>query len=144
MANTAALLVHLLTIKRSIIEDTNMQVFYSNQLDKNSAKLAVQTKAETKWQKAYDDFMDPSKKINKYGFNYDKDTTRTEAVAEQYAQAAAKEYDEELMLELEELDIQYDTMKSYYDTMLQKENADKDAVEQAVEKAASDTGRLGS
>lgn len=144
MANTAALLAQLLTVKVSLANDIQMQVFYSNKLDANSAKLSVQTKAQNKWQKAFDNAMDSEKAITDHGFNYAKGQDRTEEMAEAYANAVAQQYDEELMNELEVLDIEYDTMNQFLQTVIEKERAEEQNLKEAVSNAAQDTGRLGS
>ena len=56
--------------------------------------------------------------------------------------AFVKQYDEELSLELAELDMEYDTMKTMYDTLLEEMRAQADSEKTATSTAAQDTGLL--
>ena len=59
-----------------------------------------------------------------------------------YANAKVKEYSQELSEELAELDIEYDTMKCMYETLLEEMRAQKDTEASATQTAAQDTGLL--
>ena len=63
-------------------------------------------------------------------------------IADAYAHAKVKQYDEELSLELADLDIEYDTMKTMYDTMLEELRAQQESEKTATSTAAQDTGLL--
>ena len=52
------------------------------------------------------------------------------------------QYNEELSLELADLDIEYDTMKCMYDTLLEQMRAKKESEKTATSTAAQDTGLL--
>ena len=54
-----------------------------------------------------------------------------------------KEYDEAYSLELADLDIEYDTMKCMYDTLLEEMRAQQESEKTATSSAAQDTGLLG-
>ena len=56
-----------------------------------------------------------------------------------YANAKAQEYDQELSIELAELDVEYDTMKCMYETLLETMRAQKDQEANATSTAAQDT-----
>ncbi len=142
MANTAAQLGNLLAVNADINFYTQMQLFWAHKCEANQEKLQKQIKYEEKWENAYDDGMDSEKKIDFKGFHKDKGVEWTEAQADAYAHAKVSQYDEELSMELFELDIEYDTMKTMYDTMLEELRAQKDADKQAVSTAAQDTGLL--
>ena len=56
-----------------------------------------------------------------------------------YANAKVQEYSQELSEELAELDIEYDTMKCMYETLLEEMRAQKDTETSATQSAAQDT-----
>ena len=143
MANTAALLGNLLNTNADINYYTQQQIFWSNKYEANSAKLAKQVKYEEKWESAFDSAMDSEKSISFKGFNKDKGQVMSEAQAEAYAHAKVEEYNEELSLELADLDIEYDTMKNMYDTLLEEMRAQQESEKTVTSNAAQDTGLLG-
>ena len=57
----------------------------------------------------------------------EKDVVLSDSEARRYADAKVTKYDAELSLELADLDIEYDTMKTMYDTLVQELSAQKDA-----------------
>ena len=63
-------------------------------------------------------------------------------LADKYAHAKVKQYNKELSLELADLDIEYCTMKTMYDTMLEELRAQKESEKSATSTAAQDTGLL--
>ena len=145
MSNTAALLGNLLTVNADVNYYTQQQIYWSNKYKANSAKLAKQVKYEEKWEAQYDSAMDSGRssalKMNGYVF-LDKEVAGSDAQARQWADYKVSEYDEELSLELADLDIEYDTMKTMYETLLEELRAEKDADKQATSTAAQDTGLL--
>jgi len=142
MSNTAALLGTLLNTNADINYYTQQQIYWSNKYEANAAKLAEQTKAEEKWEKAFDEGKDADKKIDSCGYVKEKGQVFDDATADAYAHAKVKEYNEELKLELADLDIEYDTMKTMYETLLEKLRADEEGEKQATATAAQDTGLL--
>ena len=143
MANTAALLGNLLCTNADINFYTQQQIFWSNKYEANAAKLAKQVKYEEKWVNAFDDALDSEKSISFRGFEKDKGEIKPEHWADEYAHAKVKEYNEELSLELADLDIEYDTMKCMYDTLLEEMRAQQESEKTATSSAAQDTGLLG-
>ena len=145
MANTAALLGNLLCTNADINFYTQQQIYWANKYEANAAKLSKQVKYEEKWVNAYDDALDPEKSISFNGIDLKKGemTNRTEAIAEQYAEYKVEEYDEVYSLELADLDIEYDTMKCMYDTLLEEMRAQQESEKSATSSAAQDTGLLG-
>lgn len=141
MANTAALLGNLLNTNADINFYTQQQVFWSAKYEANSAKLSEQVKYEEKWQAAFDSAIDNTKEVKAGGITVCAEN-RNQVLADKYAHAKVKQYDEELSLELAELDIEYDTMKTMYDTMLEELRAQKEGEKQATSTAAQDTGLL--
>ena len=143
MANTAALLGNLLNTNADINYYTQQSIFWNAKYEANSAKLEKQVKYEQKWESAYDDAKNEDKEC-KIGNNTwkAKNQTLSDKLADEYAHAKVKQYDEELSLELADLDIEYDTMKTMYDTMLEELRAQKEAEKTALSTAAQDTGLL--
>ena len=143
MSNTAALLGTLLNTNADINYYVQQQIFWSNKYEANAAKLAEQVKYEEKWEKAFDDAKDADKtcKIGTVVWK-NKDDVLSDAQADAYAHAKVTQYDEELKLELADLDIEYDTMKTMYETLLEKLRADQEGEKQATSTAAQDTGLM--
>ena len=142
MANTAALLGNLLNTNADINYYTQQQIFWSNKYEANSAKLAKQVKYEEKWESAFDSAMDNTKELTAGKIKVGKSNTN-EALAEAYAHQKVEEYNEELSLELADLDIEYDTMKNMYDTLLEEMRAQRESEKTVTSNAAQDTGLLG-
>ena len=141
MANTAALLGNLLNTNADINYYTQQSIFWNAKYEANSAKLQKQVKYEEKWESSFDAAIDNTSEMHAGGITVAKGN-KNEMLADKYAHAKVKQYDEELSLELADLDIEYDTMKTMYDTMLEELRAQKDSEKQATSTAAQDTGLL--
>lgn len=141
MANTAALLGTLLNTKADINYYTQQKIYWSGKYEANSAKLEKQVKYEEKWQSAYDSAIDNTKDLTAGGYTVKSGNQNTQH-ADAYAHAKVKQYNEELSLELAEMDIEYDTMQTMYEAMLEQLRAQKDSENTAVQNAAQDTGLL--
>ena len=141
MANTAALLGTLLNTKADINYYTQQQIYWSGKYEANSAKLEKQVKYEEKWESAFDSAIDNTKDLTAGGYTV-KSGNQNKQVADAYAHAKVKQYNEELSLELAEMDIEYDTMQTMYETFLEKARAEKDTEQTATQNAAQDTGLL--
>lgn len=141
MANTSALLLNLLNTNADINYYTQQSIYWSAKYEANSAKLSKQVKAEEKWMDAYDScyYAEEGKEV-KIGNN--PFTRGNECYAIAYADQKVREYDEELSLELADLDMEYDTMKTMYDSMLEQLRAQQEAEKTATSNAAQDTGLL--
>lgn len=145
MATTAANLGTLLCTNSQIEEITRLQIHYSNLYTKNSEKLQAQVKYEEKWESEYDKAGDGQRSTALKMDNevyLDKEVAGEEWQCEEWANYKVSEYDEELSLELSDLDVEYETMKDMYDTLLQELNAQKDSEKQLVSSSAQDTGLL--
>ena len=138
--STAASLGTLLTTNADINYYTQQQIFWSNLYEANAAKLAKQVKYEEQWEAAFDDAQDVDKTC-KIGTKVwkEKDQVLSDEKADEYAHAKVEKYDAELKLELEDLDMEYDTMKTMYETLLEKLRADEEAQTQLVSTNAKDT-----
>lgn len=141
MANTAALLGNLLNTNADINYYTQQSIFWNAKYEANSAKLEEQVKYEEKWQNAFDSAIDNTQSLTAGGITVGANN-QNELIADKYAHAKVKQYDEELSLELADLDIEYDTMKSMYDTLLEELRAQKESEKSATSTAAQDTGLL--
>lgn len=141
MANTAALLGNLLNTNADINYYTQQSIFWNAKYEANSAKLQEQVKYEEKWQSAFDSAIDNTKDLTAAGVTVRKEN-QNEYIADLYAHAKVKQYSEELSLELADLDIEYDTMKTMYDTMLEELRAQQESEKTATSTAAQDTGLL--
>ena len=141
MANTAALLGNLLNTNADINYYTQQSVFWNAKYEANSAKLEKQVKYEEKWQNAFDSAIDNTKELKAGGVTVGAEN-KNEMLADAYAHAKVKQYDEELSIELADLDIEYDTMVTMYDTMLEQLRAQQESEKTATSTAAQDTGLL--
>ena len=141
MANTAALLGNLLNTNADINYYTQQSIFWNAKYEANSAKLQEQVKYEDKWQSAFDSAIDNTKDLTASGVTV-RANNQSEYIADLYAHAKVKQYSEELSLELADLDIEYDTMKTMYDTMLEELRAQQESEKTATSTAAQDTGLL--
>ena len=141
MANTAALLGNFLNVTADYNYYTQQQIFWNAKYEANSAKLSKQTKYEEKWESAFDSAIDNTRDLNVGNVTVATGNTN-EMLADAYAHAKVKEYNEELSLELADLDLEYDTMRTMYDTLMQELQAQKDSDKQVTSTAAQDTGLL--
>ena len=144
MSTTAANLAGLLTTNADINYYTQQSIYWNAKYEANLTKLEKQMKYEEKWESAYDSAMDSDKDLKLKGKVYiTAGEAVSEAKAEAYANAKVDEYDEELSLELADLDIEYDSMKTMYDTLLEEMRAKEESEKTATSTAAQDTGLLG-
>lgn len=141
---TAASLLTLLNTNADINYYTQQLTYWSNLYEGNQAKLSKQVKAEEKWMDSYDDALYAEKDIKMNGSVYiEEGASYQSAKASVYADHKVKEYNRELSESLADLDIEYDTMKTMYDAMLQSLNAQKESEKQLVTSNAQDTHLLG-
>ena len=143
----AAQLGNLLNVQADLNYYTMLLNQWSAKYESNAEKLSAQQTAEEKYIDAYDDAIDhgDGDKALKAGGKcwVEKDETNvSEATAEGYAHAKSKNYNESLSLELAELDIEYDTMKTMYEALVTQLQAEKDADKQSTATAMQDTHLL--
>ena len=124
MANTAALLANYLSTNADINFFTQQMVYWGNQQEANARKLEKMQKYETKWENAVDSALSNREALS-CGNVYVESNNQTQELAESYAHAKVEEYDYETLLDLQEKDIEYDTMKTMYDTLLVDNVTDK-------------------
>ena len=141
---TAALLGQLLNTNTEVAYYTQQQIFWSNKYELNAEKLQNQVKYETKWCSEYDKATEEGRsttlKAGKYTVN--KDETLSDYSASLYASAKVSHYDRELSIQLAALDLEYETMKEMYETMLESLRAKEESEKTATSTSAQDTGLL--
>ena len=142
MAATAALLGTLLCTNADITFYTQQQIFWANKYEANAAKLGEQQSLEEKYWDAYDKcyYAEDEKEV-KSGSQVFANNCESSAI--EYANLKVKNFDEELLNELMELDVQYETMKLMYETQLEALRAQQESEKTATSTAAQDTGLLG-
>ena len=142
MAATAALLGTLLCTNADITFYTQQQIFWANKYEANAAKLGEQQSLEEKYWDAYDKcyYAEDEKEV-KIGSQVFANNCESSAI--EYANLKVKNFDEELLNELMELDVQYETMKLMYETQLEALRAQQESEKTATSTAAQDTGLLG-
>lgn len=146
MSNTAALLGNFLTTKADKNYYIQQQIYWSNKYEANSAKLAEQVKYEEKWCDAFDDAQNIDKECKLKSGEVVKEKGAkplSDKAAAAYATDKVAKYKEDLSLHYADLDIEYDTMKCMYDSLLEQLTAQEESEKAAVSAAAQDTGLLG-
>lgn len=147
--STAAILGQLLSLKADKTFYTQQQIFWSEKYKSNSAKLAAMQNAEEKWNTEYDKATDGTRTSElKYVYNSKnctiaKETAGTEKEATHYADYKAPTYDPDTLEILTEDDMEYDTMKTMYDTLLEEIDAEIDSLKQKLQEEAGDTHEVG-
>jgi hypothetical protein len=143
--STAAQLGTLLNTQADLNYYTMQLNFWSAKYEANSEKLQQQVKYEGKWESAFDSALDNTRELtacsNGKSIKVCVNNTN-EDLADQYAHAKVKQYDEELSEELAELDIEYDTMKTMYETMIAQLDATEESEKSLTQKDAANTNLL--
>lgn len=143
----AAQLGNLLNVTADLNYYTMQLNQWSAKYEANSEKLQKQVKYEEKWENAFEDATGCDKKIewtDRTGRRWEKakDDVMSQSDADLYAHRRVSQYDESLSLELAELDIEYDTMKTMYEALVTQLQAEKDADKQSTATAMQDTHLL--
>ena len=142
MSTTAALLSNLLFTKAEINYYTQQSIHWNSKYEANMAKLEEQVKYHEKWEGAFDSAIDNTNQLTAGGVVV-SEGNKCEDLSDAYARAKVRQYNEDLSLELADLDIEYDTMKCMYDTLLEELRAKEESEKTATSTAAQDTGLLG-
>ena len=144
--STAASLASLLQKKSDLNYYTQQQIWYANKHEDSSAKVARYVKYEEQWEKEYDKARDESRssKITIGGVEYDKECDVGDELAEQYAYEKVQHRDEEILLEVTEEDMEYDSMQEMYNTLCEELRAEVDNIKNLTSQNAQDTHLLGS
>ena len=143
MATTSTYLLSILECKSKIAYYTTQQMHWANLYESNAAKLNKHAKYEEEWNKAYDKVFDAEegKEITYNGNLYENNC---EATAESYANLLVEEYDEEMLLELQDYELEYESQKIACEALLEIYQAELEHLETGLSNAASDTGITGS
>lgn len=145
MANVSAQLNTLLSLKADLAFYTQQQIFWSGRYDNMAAKAADQVSYEEKWYEAYDKIAspdDPKKNngIEKYKGQEFKLCNKGDA--ERYANLKVARFDQDKLEEYTDLEIEYETMKTFYESQMELTKNQISAVQQNLGTAAQDTGLL--
>lgn len=141
--NVAALLANHLSTTADINFFTQQSVYWQNKQEANGRKLDRHVKYETKWEKAYDEAInEPKKALEWKGVSVPSGNTE-EGIAHAYAEAKVQEYEYEMLLECQELDVEYSTMVEMYNSMLELLKAQQETEKAALSEAAQNTGIIG-
>ena len=134
----------LLRVQSDLSYNTNLLDNLTLEMDANTAKLEDQQKLYNKWEKAFDDAQDEDKtcKIGNTTWK-EKGEVLSDARADAYAHAKVKKYDEELLDELTELDMDYDSRKTILEAAITELQAEKDSWKQQASTEFQDTHMLG-
>ena len=138
MSITAASMSQLLTLTQERNFYQMQQIYWSNEHTAMTAKVKQHQNYETKWTKAYDEIMnrtDDKTEVKGYTVG-----VKSQAIA--YADSVCKEYDEETLLELSNLEVEYESMQAMYETLLEETNARIDQQKELVKTNATDTGLI--
>ena len=147
--NTSAILAQYLSVKAQISYNQMESSKWAGLHENMASKLAKQTKAEERWNKASDSIIENNGEKNiKIGNDIycEKDVvygdTKIESKAIEYAKAKAPTYDPEKLEEYAELDINYDLMQTTYETLLSQLEAQGETLKTSLGNATKDTGML--
>ena len=145
MANTAMRLGQLLADQASL----NTYILYESQwaskYEANHEKLEAQVRYFDKWENAFDSAIDNTRELKASSGGKTivvGENNTNEDLADKYAHAKVKQYDEDLSAELAELDIDFDTMKTMYETLVTELQAKVESEKQTTATGAQDTGLL--
>lgn len=136
-------LSHLLSVKADLNFYQGLEIFYSGKYENNAKKLQAQVKLEAKFEDAVDDAQDVDKECKIGGVTIKaKGEVLSDADAEAYAQRKISKYDEELSLQLAELDVDYDQLKTMYEALVTELTAEKDSLTQSTAQSCQDNHLL--
>lgn len=138
---TSALLGSLLSEKANLAFYTIEQVKLSERCDGIQKKVAAEEKKQAAYEKAYDAAMNNNKELKAGGVTVSANNIN-ERIAEQYAHAKSG-FQEEILEELNEINIRYDTIRTLNDTMIEQSKAKIKSLESATSQAAQSTEILG-
>lgn len=139
-----ASLATILRIQADLSFNTRALDNLTLEMDANTAKLEDQQKWEKKWETAFDNAQDEDKtcKIGNTTWK-EKGEVLDDRRADAYAHAKVKKYNEELLDELTELDMDYDSRKTMLEASITELQAEKDSWKQQASTEFQDTHLLG-
>ena len=141
--STSADLSSLLRIQADLNYNTMQLSSISQKYEATHKKLEKMQKYEDKWEQAFEDAQDVDKtcKIGNKVYK-EKDQVLSDAQADAYAHAKVKQYNEEILLELTEDDMEYDSIKTVLETSITELQAEKESWKQQTATDAQDTHLL--
>ena len=141
--NVAALLANHLSTTADINFFTQQSVYWTNKQEANARKLDRHVKYENKWENKFEEALDNKQVLKaRNGFTVASGNTDSD-VAHQYAEIEVAEYEYEMLLECQELDVEYSTMVEMYNSMLELLKAQQETEKAALSEAAQNTGIIG-
>lgn len=147
----SGLLAQYLAVKNQLNYNHQQQVRWNNMATAMSKKLSSQTSLEEKWQSSSEALYDAwgETKEFKAGGEVFQDTAggghkySRALAASLYANAKVPKFDSDLLEEYTELDMEYSTMQSMYDTLCTELEAQEGALKEQLGTEAQDTHLLG-
>ena len=137
-------LATILRIEADLNYNTRSLDKLSLEMDANKAKLEDQEKWEKKWETAFDNAQDEDKECKIGNTTYkEKGVVLSDYEADRYAHLKVKKYDEDLLDELTELDMDYDSRKTILEASITELQAEKDSWKQQASTEFQDTHLLG-
>jgi len=140
--STSAALARYLQLNADYNYYVLQEAFYAQKHESMTALISKWEKRDSEWTKAQEDCAEleegKTKTWNHKEYTYDE--------ADDYADAKVGFSEAEIEQALEEcteLDIEYDTMMSMYDALIEEIKTDKEATKSLVQKGAQDNGLLG-
>lgn len=146
MTTELASLGSLLNTYANIAALQQQQMYLENQQSKNAAQLQIQQKHEAAYEKAYDNAMGTTKDISftdDMGYVIIKASACEETQADRYAHFKVEQYNQELLLELSELDVEYTTLIEAIAVQIEAEDARKEQYKTGVSNGVADTAIVG-
>lgn len=148
----SGLLAQYLAVKNQLNYNQLQQTRWNNMATAMSKKLSSQSSLEEKWQSSSEacyDSWGQSKAFQAKGTVFQDSTGGGHKYSQQlaaslYANAAVPKFDSDLLEEYTELDMEYSTMQSMYDTLCTELEAQEGSLKEQLGTEAQDTHLLGS
>ena len=141
--STSSDLSALLGIQADLSFNTLQLSRISKKYEAIHKQLDKMTNYEEKWEKAFEDAQDVDKtcKIGNKTWK-EKDQVLNDKMADAYAHAKVKEFDEDILIDLTEKDMEYDAIKTMLEASITELQAEKESWKQQTATDAQDTHLL--
>ena len=141
--STSSDLSALLGIQADLSFNTLQLSRISKKYEAIHKQLDKMTNYEEKWEKAFEDAQDVDKtcKIGNKTWK-EKDQVLSDKMADAYAHAKVKEFDENILIDLTEKDMEYDAIKTMLEASITELQAEKESWKQQTATDAQDTHLL--
>ena len=140
--NAAAQLCAYLSTVADINYLTAQSIHWQNKQEANARKLERHQRYEAKWETAFENALDNKSVLTAGTVSVGVSNTIT-SVADQYAHAKVGEYNYEMLLECEALDVEYSTIVECLNSTLEMLRADEEALKASLSESTQNTGLLG-